>query len=136
MSESEVNIFNCIFIQYYWYMEFRRWHNMVYSTLDERATFDQVGIVTRTGIEQSLWLGITDRRVVRRLPDAKGVLLDIESWRVMILDKYNRLGPGVYMVGAVIAGVGVVGVMDGQRPLLKVIEPERDRLNRKGASLS
>ncbi len=117
-------------------MEFRRWHNMVYSTLDERATFAPVGIVTSQGIERSRWLGIADRRVIRNLPGARGVLLDIESWRCMILDSYKRLGPGVYMVGAVIPGVGVVGVMDGRQPLLKVIEPERDRLNRSGVSLS
>ncbi|MGP9831144.1 hypothetical protein [Marinobacter sp. NSM] len=111
-------------------MEFRRWHNMVYAELGEYATFDQVGIVTSTGIEYSLWLGIADRRIIRRLPDARGVLLDIESWRCMILDSYKRLGPGVYMVGAVIADLGVLGVMDGRKPLLKLIEPERDRLKR------
>ncbi|WP_373000186.1 hypothetical protein [Marinobacter sp.] len=103
---------------------------MIYSELDERATFNPVGIVTREGIEDSYWLGTVDRRVVHRIPDAKGVLLDIESWRCMILDSYRRLGPGVYMVGLQITGLGVAGVMNGREPLLKIIEPERDRLNR------
>lgn len=103
---------------------------MIYSTLDERATFDPVGIVTGDGIEPSYWLGTVDRQVIRRLPDAKGVLLDIESWRCMILDSYRRLGPGIYMVGVLVADLGVAGVMNGREPLLKIIEPEQDRLNR------
>lgn len=108
---------------------------MTYATLDERATCDQIGIVTSTGIEYSLWLGTADRRVVRRLPDARGVLLDIEAWRCMILDRYEWLAPGVYMVGAVIGEVGVVGVMAGKEPLLKLIAPEKDRLKRRVSGL-
>lgn len=117
-------------------MEFRRRHNMVYSSLGETATLSPVGIVTARGIEISRWLGIADRRLIRRLPAARGVLLDVECWRATILDNYQWLGPGVYMVGAQLGDEGVVGVMDGRQPMLKIIEPEQDRLNRNGASLS
>lgn len=75
----------CINIQCSGAMDFHRWHNMVYSSRDERASFDVVGIVTGAGTEYSHWLGTVDQRIALCLPIGKGLLLDIESWRCMIL---------------------------------------------------
>jgi hypothetical protein len=37
----------------------------------------------------------------------------------MILDQYNRLGPGTYMVGAQIEDLGVICVMKGRKPMVR-----------------
>lgn len=111
-------------------MEFRRRHNMVYATLEAFASMDNVGIVTEEGIEPTRWLGVTDRRILRLVPELKSVLLDIEAWRTMILEPYNRLGPGTYMVGAQIGAIGVVGVMEGRRPMLRILASKPDALGR------
>jgi len=58
------------------------------------------------------------------------VLLDIQAWRVTLLDPYHWLPAGCYMVGARVSG-GVVGVMDGAKPLLKSKSEDDDRLGRK-----
>ena len=102
-------------------MEFRRRHNMVYATLEAFASMDTVGVVTEEGIEHTRWLGIADRQILRLVPELKSVLLDIEAWRTMILEPYNRLGPGSYMVGARISDVGVVGVMEGRKPMVRLL---------------
>jgi len=57
-------------------------------------------------------------------------LLDIEAWRTMILEPYNRLGPGSYMVGALIGDIGVVGVMEGRQPMVRVLPSRPDALGR------
>lgn len=91
---------------------------------------DPVGIVTSSEIVISQWLGTADRELIRRLPNVSPVLLDIESWRTMILEPYNRLGPGVYIVGAKIEDEGVVAVMERRKPMLRVVRPDNDRLGR------
>ena len=111
-------------------MEFRRRHNMVYATLEAFASMDTVGIVTNLGIEHTRWLGVTDRRILKLVPELTSVLLDIEAWRTMILEPYNRLGPGSYMVGARIGDIGVVGVMEGRRPMIRVLASKPDALGR------
>lgn len=111
-------------------MEFRRRHNTYYSTLSAYASMDPVGIVTSSEIVISQWLGTADRELIRRLPNVSPVLLDIESWRTMILEPYNRLGPGVYIVGAKIEDEGVVAVMERRKPMLRVVRPDNDRLGR------
>lgn len=111
-------------------MEFRRRHNMVYSTLEAFASMETVGIVTENGIDHTRWLGIADRRVLRLAPEIRSVLLDIVAWRTMILKPYNRLGPGTYMVGAQIGGIGVVGVMDGRQPMVRFLASKPDALGR------
>jgi N-acyl-D-aspartate/D-glutamate deacylase len=110
-------------------VEYRRRHNDYYSTLTARGCRNPVGIVTRADIETAPWLGIADRVVVRQLDDAESVLLDIESWRNTLLDSYQRIPAGTYMVGAKLRD-GVVGVMDGQKPMLRHVKGERDRLGR------
>lgn len=111
-------------------MEFRRRYNMYYATLGSYASLDPIGIVTKNCIEVSRWLGTADREIVRQIPGVVSVLLDIEAWRTMILDPYHRLGPGVYLVGAKFGDRGVVCVMDRNQPMVRIIEPERDRLGR------
>lgn len=110
-------------------MEFRRRHNTYYSTLTARGCRNPVGVVTRDNIETAAWLGTADRVVVRQLADAESVLLDIESWRNTLLDSYQRIPAGTYMVGARIED-GVIGVMDGQKPMLRHVKGEKDRLGR------
>jgi len=111
-------------------MEFRRRHNMFYATLEAFASMDTVGIVTNLGIEHTRWLGVTDRRILKLVPELKSVLLDIEAWRTMILEPYSRLGPGSYMVGARIGDIGVVGVMEGGQPMIRVLASKPDALGR------
>ena len=111
-------------------MEFRRRHNMSYATLEAFASMETVGVVTSSGIERTRWLGVTDRRILKLVPELKSVLLDIEAWRTMILEPYNRLGPGNYMVGARISDIGVVGVMDGRHPMIRVLVSQPDALGR------
>lgn len=111
-------------------MEFRRRHNCYYATLPAVGSRDPVGVVTRTEIESETWLGIADRVVVRLLPGTESVLLDIESWRGDLLDAYQRIPAGTYMVGAKIQ-YGVIGVMEGQKPMLRHITGAEDRLGRK-----
>lgn len=111
-------------------MEFRRRHNMVYATLEAFASMDTVGIATEEGIEHTRWLGVIDRRILRLVPELKSVLLDIEAWRTMILEPYNRLGPGTYMVGARIGDIGVVGVMESRRPMVRFLQSKPDALGR------
>ena len=64
--------------------------------------------------------------------EAESVLLDIEAWRKTIIDPYQWLTAGTYMVGARVPE-GVIGVMDGQRPMLRKVSGESDRLGRKEA---
>lgn len=111
-------------------MEFRRRHNMAYATLEAYASMNTVGIVTKSGIEPTRWLGVADRRILKLVPELKSVLLDIEAWRTMILEPYNRLGPGNYMVGARISDIGVVGVMEGRQPIIRVLTSRPDALGR------
>lgn len=111
-------------------MEFRRRHNMVYATLEAFASMETVGIVTEEGIEHTRWLGVTDRRILTLVPDLQSALLDIVAWRTMILEPYNRLGPGTYMVGARIGDVGVVGVMEGRQPMVRFLGSKPDALGR------
>jgi hypothetical protein len=111
-------------------MEFRRRHNMFYATLEAFASMETVGIVTEAGIEHTHWLGVTDRRILKLVPELKSVLLDIEAWRTMILEPYSRLGPGSYMVGARIGDIGVVGVMEGGQPMIRVLASKPDALGR------
>jgi hypothetical protein len=111
-------------------VEFRRRHNTVYATLEAFASMDTVGVVTQEGIEHTRWLGVTDRRILRLVPELKSVLLDIEAWRTMILEPYNRLGPGSYMVGARIGDVGIVGVMEGRQPMIRFLASRPDALGR------
>ena len=111
-------------------MEFRRRHNMFYATLEAFASMDTVGIVTNLGIEHTRWLGVTDRRILKLVPELKSVLLDIEAWRTMILEPYSRLGPGSYMVGARIGDIGVVGVMEAGQPMIRVLASKPDALGR------
>ena len=103
---------------------------MTYATLQAFASMETVGIVTEDGIELSHWFGVADRRILRSVPDLKSVLLDVEAWRTMILEPYKRLGPGVYMVGASIGDVGVVGVMEGRQPMVRVLSSKPDALGR------
>jgi len=111
-------------------MEFRRRHNMVYATLEAFASMETVGIVTESGIDYTRWLGVVDRRILRLVPELKSVLLDIEAWRTMILEPYNRLGPRKYMVGAQIGDIGVVGVMEGRQPMIRLLASKPDALGR------
>lgn len=111
-------------------MEFRRRHNMVYATLEAFASMQAVGVVTEHGIQHTRWLGVADRRILRLAPEVSSVLLDIVAWRTMILEPYNRLGPGNYMVGARIGEIGVVGVMDGRKPMLRFLASKPDALGR------
>lgn len=111
-------------------MEFRRRHNMGYFTLEAFASMETVGIVTKAGIEHTRWLGVADRRILRLVPELKSVLLDIQAWRTMILEPYNRLGPGNYMVGARIGDIGVVGVMEGRQPMIRFLATQPDALGR------
>ena len=103
---------------------------MVYATLEAFASMDTVGIATEEGIEHTRWLGVIDRRILRLVPELKSVLLDIEAWRTMILEPYNRLGPGTYMVGARIGDIGVVGVMESRRPMVRFLQSKPDALGR------
>lgn len=48
----------------------------------------------------------------------------------MILKPYNRLGPGIFMVGACIGDIGVVGVMEGRQPMLRFLASKPDALGR------
>ncbi len=112
-------------------MEFRRRHNMYFATLNAYASHDPVGVVTASEIDVKAWLGIADRDVLRRLPESSAVLLDITAWRRMILEPYQRLGPGIYMVGAAI-DIGVIGVMEKGRPMIRLVRNQRDRLHRSG----
>lgn len=91
---------------------------------------DTVGVVREDGIEPTCWLGVADRRILRLVPELKSVLLDIEAWRTMILEPYKRLGPGVYMVGASIGDVGIVGVMEGRQPMVRVLSSKPGALGR------
>jgi hypothetical protein len=111
-------------------MEFRRRHNMVYATLEAFASMDTVGVVTEEGIEHTRWLGVADRQILKLVPELRSVLLDIEAWRTMILEPYNRLGPGSYMVGARIGEVGIVGVMEGRQPMIRFLASKPDALGR------
>ena len=110
-------------------MEFRRRHNDYYATLFAMASRDSIGVVTAAGIESELWLGTCDRVVVRLLPGAESVLLDIEAWRKTLVEPYERLPACTYMVGARIE-CGVLGVMDGQRPMIRRVAGSEDRLGR------
>lgn len=110
-------------------MEFRRRHNDYYATLSAVGSRDAIGVVTRTNIESALWLGIVDRIVARQLPLASSVLLDIEAWRTTIIDRYEWLPAHTYMVGVRVEE-GVLGVMEGRKPMLRVIAGEKDRLGR------
>jgi len=111
-------------------LEFRRRHNDYYATLPATGSRDAIGVVTRTNIESTLWLGIADRVLVRQLNQASSVLLDIEAWRTTIVDGYNWLPAHTYMVGARIEE-GVFGVIEGGKPMLRTIAREKDRLGRK-----
>lgn len=111
-------------------VEFRRRHNMFYATLEAFASMDTVGAVTEEGIEHTRWLGVADRQILRLVPELKSVLLDIQAWRTMILEPYNRLGPGSYMVGARIGDLGVVGVMEGRQPMVRFLASRLDALER------
>lgn len=111
-------------------MEFRRRHNTYFAELSSRGCRNPIGVVTRATIESAPWLGTADRVVVRHLTGAESVLLDIESWRNTLLDSYQRIPVGTYMVGAKVED-GVIGVMDGQKPMLRHVKGEEDRLGRK-----
>lgn len=111
-------------------MEFRRRHNMAYATLQAYGSMSPIGIVREEGIELSRWLGVADRRILTLVPEIRSVLLDVEAWRTMILEPYKRLGPGVYMVGASIGDVGIVGVMEGRQPMVRVLSSKPDALGR------
>ncbi len=91
---------------------------------------DTIGVVTEEGIEHTRWLGVTDRRILRLVPELKSVLLDIEAWRTMILEPCNRLGPGTYMVGARVGDIGVVGVMESRSPMVRFLASKPDALGR------
>ncbi|WP_349343546.1 hypothetical protein [Marinobacter sp. MMG032] len=104
---------------------------MAYATLQAFASMEPVGIVTADGIVRSRWLGVADRRILSMVPELKSVLLDIEAWRTMMLEPYKRLGPCVYMVGASVGDVGVVGVMEGRKPMIRVLSSKPDVLGRK-----
>lgn len=110
-------------------MEFRRRHNCYYATLTSLGSRDPVGVVTGTEIQSCVWLGTADRTVIRLIEGAESVLLDIESWRKTIIDPYERLPAGTYMVGARVPE-GVIGVFEGGRPMLKRVAGEPDRLGR------
>ncbi|WP_241956543.1 hypothetical protein [Marinobacter maroccanus] len=110
-------------------MEFRRRHNSYFAMLNAFASHDPVGIVTANDIEVRSWLGIADRDVLRQLPSFSVVLLDITAWRRMILEPYQRLGPGIYMVGVVIDN-GVIGAMDKSKPVIRMVRNKKDRLDR------
>jgi hypothetical protein len=112
-------------------VEFRRRHNTYFATLNAYASHQPIGVVTAHEIEVRSWLGIADRDVIRRLPSFSAVLLDITSWRRMILEPYQRLGPRIYMVGAAI-DTGVIGVMDKGRPMVRMVRNKNDRLDRSG----
>jgi hypothetical protein len=111
-------------------MKFRRRQNMIYATLESFASMEPIGVVTETGINYTRWLGISDRKILRLVPSVESVLLDIEAWRTMILKPYNRLGPGSYMVGARIGDIGVVGVMEGHKPMIRFLASKPDGLGR------
>ncbi len=111
-------------------LEFRRRHNTYFATLHAYGSGDPIGVVTRDGIEIERWLGIVDRDVARKIPTAVSVILDIQSWRWTLLDPYQRLGPGVYMVGARMGESGVVGIMEKTKPMLRLLNPEEDKLGR------
>jgi len=55
----------------------------------------------------------------------RSVLLDIQSWRPMILAPYSRLGPGVFIVCVVIEK-GDLAVMEGKAPMLRRIQIRKD----------
>ena len=111
-------------------MEFRRRHNTYFATLHAYGSGDPIGVVTRDGIEIERWLGIVDRDVARKIPTAVSVILDIQSWRWTLLDPYQRLEPGVYMVGARIGESGVVCITEKKKPMLRLLKPEEDKLGR------
>ena len=112
-------------------MEFRRRHNCVYKELGAFASCEPIGFCTADGIEIGNWIGIADREVVRQLPSVRPVLLDIESWRRHLLEPYQRLGPGGYMVGICLGdSSSVLGVMDRKQPMLRR-KPGKDILGRK-----
>jgi len=110
-------------------MEFRRRHNAYFASLGATGTRDPVGVVINGDVVIDRWLGVCDRSVIREMPAMEPVLLDIQAWRVTLLDTYNWLPAGCYMVGARVPG-GVVGVMQGAKPLLKTKPAEVDRLGR------
>jgi len=111
-------------------MEFRRRHNCYFACLGASGTRDPIGVISGGDIEIDRWLGICDRSVILGVPGMEPVLLDIQAWRVTLLDPYHWLPAGCYMVGARVSG-GVVGVMDGAKPLLKSKSEDDDRLGRK-----
>ncbi|KRW83644.1 hypothetical protein [Marinobacter sp. P4B1] len=111
-------------------MEFRRRHNSCFASLGAAGTGDPIGVISGEDIEIERWLGICDRSVIRGVPGMEPVLLDIQAWRVTLLDPYHWLPAGCYMAGARVPG-GVVGVMSGSKPLLKTKSEEDDRLGRK-----
>jgi hypothetical protein len=110
-------------------MEFRRRHNDYYAILFAVGSRDPIDVVSADCIESELWLGTCDRVVVRLLPGVQSALLDIQAWRKSLVEPYERLPAGTYMVGAIIAG-GVLGVMDGQRPMIRRVTHKKDMLGR------
>ncbi|WP_342632791.1 hypothetical protein [Marinobacter alkaliphilus] len=111
-------------------MEFRRRHNCYFACLGAAGTGDPIGVLSGREIEIDRWRGICDRSVILGVPGMEPVLLDIQAWRVTLLDPYHWLPAGCYMVGARVSG-GVVGVMSGAKPLLKSKSEDDDRLGRK-----
>jgi|SRR5690554_1239994 len=112
-------------------MEFRRRHNCYYATLTAVGSRDPVGVLTSSEIEVDVWLGIADRVIARQIPGAKSVLLDIEGWQPGLLDPCQWLPAGTYMVGARLPE-GVIGIMDGKKPMLRRLRGDVDRLGRVG----
>lgn len=111
-------------------MEFRRRHNCCFTSLYAVNTGDPIGVISGGEIEIDQWRGICDRSVILGVPGMEPVFLDIQAWRETLLDPYQWLPAGCYMVGAKVSG-GVVGVMHGAKPLLKTKSEEDDRLGRK-----
>ena len=67
------------------------------------------------------WLGLVDRRIARRIPDAKQVAVAITGWRVCECENWSWVPENHFAVGCEIQE-GVLGVTDRDRILTKRLQ--------------
>lgn len=99
-------------------MELRRRRGGAYMSLWPGASRDPIRIVAQESLEDALWLGSIDRAVARQLANPQAVLLDIEAWRLDLLDSYRWLPAYQFVVGVRLEG-GVAAVIDNRKPLIR-----------------
>lgn len=111
-------------------MMLKRRYNCVYRDYPPFRNGELVGVLSCTD-EPDLfpWMGLIDRHAARRITGAREVSLDFVAYQRHLLDKTHWLADGLYVVGCLIPGQGVLGVTDGAGPLLKRQADTTDQTN-------